>query len=173
MNKNVNPPFNSSLAISCAKSVTTSLCGEGKVAALFTEGVSNSTEGDLAIDETASTVSLAPNVCVVPGVSTKARSVSTIWVLRRALRVILFWKEKLMTMIVLLIQWAVSLQSAMLSWRAGRLQMRWHVLTSEWRRWQRVLSTHLDCQQVSLLYSLPISFESPGKIWWSLIFLIS
>ena len=37
--------------------------------ALFTEGVSSSTEGELAIDETASTVSLAPNVCVVPGVS--------------------------------------------------------------------------------------------------------
>ena len=45
-----------------------SSCGEGKVAALFTEGVSNSAEGELAIDETASTVSLAPNVCVVPGV---------------------------------------------------------------------------------------------------------
>ena len=42
---------------------------EGKVAALFTEGVSSSAEGELAIDETASTVSLAPNVFVVPGVS--------------------------------------------------------------------------------------------------------
>ena len=41
---------------------------EGKAAALFTEGVSSSAEGELAIDETASTVSLAPNVCVVPGV---------------------------------------------------------------------------------------------------------
>ena len=37
--------------------------------ALFTEGVSSSAEGELAIDETTSTVSLAPNVCVVPGVS--------------------------------------------------------------------------------------------------------
>ena len=42
---------------------------EGRVAALFTEGVSSSAEGELAIDETASTVSLAPNTCVVPGVS--------------------------------------------------------------------------------------------------------
>ena len=37
--------------------------------ALFTEGVSSSAEGELATDETTSTVSLAPNVCVVPGVS--------------------------------------------------------------------------------------------------------
>ena len=42
---------------------------EGRVAALPTEGVSSSAEGELAIDETASTVSLAPIVCVVPGVS--------------------------------------------------------------------------------------------------------
>ena len=39
------------------------------MAALFTEGVSSSAEGELAIDETASTVTLAPNVCAVPGVS--------------------------------------------------------------------------------------------------------
>ena len=43
---------------------------EGRVAALFIEAVSISAEGELAIDETTSTVSLAPNVCVVPGVST-------------------------------------------------------------------------------------------------------
>ena len=42
---------------------------EGRLAALFTEGVLSSAEGELAIDETTSTVSLAPNVCVVPGVS--------------------------------------------------------------------------------------------------------
>ena len=41
---------------------------EGRVAALFTEGVSSSAEGELAIDETTSTVSLAPNVCVDPAV---------------------------------------------------------------------------------------------------------
>ena len=42
---------------------------EGKVAALSTEGVSSSAEGELAIEETASTISVAPYVCVVPGVS--------------------------------------------------------------------------------------------------------
>ena len=42
---------------------------EGRVAALFTEGVSSSAEWELAIDETTSTVSLAPNVCAVPGAS--------------------------------------------------------------------------------------------------------
>ena len=42
---------------------------ESRVASLFTEGVSSSAEGELAIDETASTVSSAPNVSVVSGVS--------------------------------------------------------------------------------------------------------
>ena len=42
---------------------------EGRVATLVTEGVSSSAEADLAIDEAASTVNLAPNTCVVPGVS--------------------------------------------------------------------------------------------------------
>ena len=78
---------------------------EGRVAALFIEGVSSSAEGELAIDETASTVSVAPNVSVVPGVSAGveegeecvgefASPVSG----GRVLNVIL--KEKLMTMIV-------------------------------------------------------------------------
>ena len=69
MNKYVNPPGNSSLVTSCAKYLRASSCDEGKVAGLFTEGVSSSAEGELAIDETASTVSLAPNVCDVPAVS--------------------------------------------------------------------------------------------------------
>ena len=42
---------------------------ESRLAALFTEGVSSSAEGELAIDETTSTVSLVPSVRVVPGVS--------------------------------------------------------------------------------------------------------
>ena len=50
-----------------------SSCGEGRVAALLTEGVSGSAEGELLIDDTALTVSLALNVCVVPGVSVAAR----------------------------------------------------------------------------------------------------
>ena len=39
------------------------------MAALFTDGVSSSAEEELAIDETASTLSLAQNICVVSGVS--------------------------------------------------------------------------------------------------------
>ena len=45
-----------------------SSCGEGK-AALLTKSVSSSAEGELAFYETASTVSLPLNVCVVPQVS--------------------------------------------------------------------------------------------------------
>ena len=41
---------------------------ESRLAAFLTEGVSSSAEGELAIDETTSTVSLVPNVRVVPGV---------------------------------------------------------------------------------------------------------
>ena len=55
VNKYVNPPCNSSLATSCGKSTMAS--SEGRKAALFTEGVSSSAEEELAIDETASTVS--------------------------------------------------------------------------------------------------------------------
>ena len=42
---------------------------ESRLAALVTEGVSSSAEGELAIDETTSTVSFVANVRVVPGVS--------------------------------------------------------------------------------------------------------
>ena len=73
MKKYVNPPCNRSLATLCAQSVMANSCGEGKVAALFTEGVPSSVEGELAIDETGSTVSSAPNVCVVTGVPVAAR----------------------------------------------------------------------------------------------------
>ena len=67
MNKRINPPCSSSLATSCTKSIRAA--SEGREAARFAEVVSSSVEGELAIDETASTVSLAPNVCVVRGVS--------------------------------------------------------------------------------------------------------
>ena len=71
MNKFGNPPCNSSLPTSCSNTVMAS--SEGKVAALFTQGVSSAAEGELAIDETAPMVSLAPNVCVLPGVSAAVR----------------------------------------------------------------------------------------------------
>ena len=51
----------------------TSSCDEGDVAALFTEFVSKSAEGVLAIDETASTVCVALNVCVVPDMAGAVR----------------------------------------------------------------------------------------------------
>ena len=51
----------------------TSSSGEGKVADLFTEGVSISAEWELAVDETTSTVSLGPNVCFVPETSVAVR----------------------------------------------------------------------------------------------------
>ena len=50
-----------------------SSCGVGKAAALFAEGVSSSAEGELAIDETASTVIFAPNVRVVPEMTVALR----------------------------------------------------------------------------------------------------
>ena len=43
------------------------------MASLFIEGVSISAEEELAIDETASTVSLAPNLCFVPDLSVAVR----------------------------------------------------------------------------------------------------
>ena len=69
---------------------------------------------------------------------------------RSVLHVNLFWKDKLMTLIFSLISWAVSLQSAMLSRRAGHLRMLWHVQVSRWRHWHKVLLlTRLICLHVS------------------------
>ena len=106
----VNPPCN---VISHALHQIWMASSEGRVAALVTEGVSSSAEGELAIDETTSTVSLAPNVCVVPGVSAVVgESEECVGVLenfqvllleRRVLHVLL--KEKQMTMIV---SWTLS-----------------------------------------------------------------
>ena len=73
LKKYVNPSCNSSLATSCAKSVMASSCGDGKVAALLTEVVSSSAKGELALDKTASVISLVPSVCVVPGVPVAVR----------------------------------------------------------------------------------------------------
>ena len=73
MKQYTNPPCNSSLARSCIKSTIASSCDERKVAAPFTGGRSNSVEAELAIDETASTVSIAPNLCIVPDLSVPVR----------------------------------------------------------------------------------------------------
>ena len=101
MKKFLYPTCNNSLATSCAKSVMASSCGDGKVAALFTEVVSSSAEGELAIDETASTVSLAQMFVLYPEslwLCEKARSMWEslwiIWVVKRVLYVILFWEKE-------------------------------------------------------------------------------
>ena len=140
MIKFVNQPCNSSLATSCAKPVMASSFGERKVAALFTEGVSSSAEVELAIDEAASTVSLAPNVCVVPGVSVAVREgeecVEEFVDLlsgKESDAHFSFWKEKLMTMRILLTSCAASLRWEMLSRRVGRFRTHWHVLICLWR----------------------------------------
>ena len=66
MNEYIKPLCNRSLATSCVQSAMASSSEEGRVATPFTEGVSNSAERELSFVEDASTVSLAPNLCVVP-----------------------------------------------------------------------------------------------------------
>ena len=69
MNQYINPPCSSSSTTSCIESAMVSSSVENRLAAPFTEGVSSSAEWEMAIDEIASTVSLAPNHGVVPGPS--------------------------------------------------------------------------------------------------------
>ena len=75
MKEFINPPIISSLASFCVESAMASSSDKVKVAALFTGGVSSSAEGQSAIDENASTVSLTPNICVVhePSVAVEER----------------------------------------------------------------------------------------------------
>ena len=153
---------------------------EGRVAALVTEGVSKSAEGELAIDETTSTVSLAPNVRVVPGVSAAVEEgeecvgefSSPVSGEDGAVRHLEGDADDNDIFVDIvsgmgLLQWVVR------SLRAALLMMRWHVRTCQWRLWQRVLLTHLVCLHVSLLPSFLISFWFAGIIWWPLLFSIS
>ena len=143
---------------------------EGRVAALFTEGVSSSAEGELAIDETASTVSLAPNTCVVPGVSAAVEEgedcvgvfASPFSGEESAVRH-LEGEADGKDSFVDIMSGITAVGDADL--RAGHLLMRWHVQTCQWRLWQRVLLTHLVCLHVSLLSSLFISFSFAGILW--------
>ena len=64
LKENTNPPCNTSVATSCVESAMASPFDEGKVADPVTEGESSSAEREMAIDENASTVSLAPNLRV-------------------------------------------------------------------------------------------------------------
>ena len=161
MIKYVNPPCNSSLATSCAKFIM--VISEGRVAALFTEGVSSSAEGELAIDETASTVSLAPNVCVVPGLSAAVEEgeecvgefMSPVSGEESAAHRL---EEEVDDNDSFVDIMSGITAVGVLSLRAGLLLMRWHVRIWQWRLWQKALLAHLVCLDVSLFSSFPINF---------------
>ena len=163
MNKYENPPSNSSLATSCAESVMA--CSEAKVAALFSEGVPSSAEWELSIDETASTVSLAANVCVAPGVSA---AVQTCDECVEEFVDHLGGSESAAHPFVL--EGGADENDSFVDIMSGItavgnaesegliLLIRWHVRTCRWRPWQRLLSTHLVCLHLSLLSSFLLSF---------------
>ena len=148
---------------------------EGRVAALFTAGVSGSAEGSWPLMKLRQRW-VWPRLFVVcveyRRLWNEARSVSenlrVLWVARRLLHVI--FKEKRMTGIVLSTLWARLLQWVVRSLRAGLLLMRWHVRICQWRLWQTVMSTHHVCLHVNLLSSFLSSFWFVGIIWWPLIF---
>ena len=74
MNQYINPLFNSLIAPICFAFTMASSSDEGRATTALTEGVSNSAEGDLAIDEDASTVHLAVNSCVFPILTVAVRA---------------------------------------------------------------------------------------------------
>ena len=141
----------------------------GKVAALFTEGVSSSAEVELAVDGTTSTVSLAPNVHVVPGVSVAVEEgeecvgefSSPVAGEGSAARHIEEADDNDSFVDIMIGISAVDGAESEL--RGGLLLMRWHVQTCQWRLWLRVLLTHLVCLHVSLLSSYPVSFWFAGN----------
>ena len=148
MKNNVEPPCNSSLATSCAKSVMTSSCGVGKVAATFNEGVSSPAEWELAIDEAASTVNLAQNVCVVPRVSAAVREgdecvkefVDHLRGEKNAARhFVLEGEADDNDNFVGIVSGITAVGDN--SRRAGILRTRWYVQFCRWKCWQRVLSS--------------------------------
>ena len=130
---------------------------DGRVAALFTKGVSSSAEGELVIDKTASTVSLASNVCVVPGVSATVEEgeecvggfASPVSGEESAVRHL---------------EREADDNDSFVDTMSGRTAVGcaesegWHVRTCQWRLWQRVLLTDLVCLHVILLSSFHISF---------------
>ena len=161
-NENKNPLYNSSLAVSCIKFIMTSSCDEGKLAALFTEGVSSCQSMRLLQRSVYPKIFVLCPICL--WLCEKKRSVSEtfwiIWVVKRVLRVVWFREKSMMIMmIVSSISWAVTLRSAVLSQMAGRLRMRWHVRLCQWKLWQKVVSTHLNCLHVSVLSSFPLAFN--------------
>ena len=120
----------------------------------------------MAIDQTTSTVSLAPNVHVVPGVSAGVEESevcvgefsSPVAGEESAARHLEDADD---------IDSSVDFMSGITAvgggLRAGLLLMRWHVQTCQWRLWLRLLLTHLACLHVSLLSSYLISFWFAGN----------
>ena len=148
MNKYLNPPCNSSLATSCAKSTIAS--SEGRVAAFSLRVCQVQQRGSwllMRLHQRWVWCQMFVLFLEYLRLWTKARSVSgslqVLWVARRVLHVIL--KEKQMTMIVLSTLWAGLVQQVGRSLKAGLLLIRWHAGTCQWRLWQRVLLTHLVC----------------------------
>ena len=149
---------------------------EGRVAALFTEGVSSSAEGELVIDETVSTVSLAPNVCVVPGLSAALEEseecvgefASPVSGEESSVRHLEEEADDNDSLVDIMSGFTAVGGAESEGWTFADTQ------TCQWRLWQRVLLlTHLVCLHVSLLSSFLISFWFAGIIWWPLIISIS
>ena len=172
----VNPPCKSSLATSCAKS--TKANSNGRVAAFFTEGVSSSAEGELATDETASTVSLAPNVCVVPGVSAPVEEseecvgefVSPVSGKESAARPFEEEADDNDSFVDIMSGITAVGGAESEGWTFVDALARANLSRETLAEIVVDTSTHLVCLHVSLLSSFPISFKSVGTIWWPLLF---
>ena len=148
---------------------------EGRVAALFTEGVSSSAEGELVIDETTSTVSLAPDAHVVPGVSAAVEEgevcvgefSSPVAGEEGAVRHLEGETDDNDSFVDIMSGITAVGGSASKGWTFTDALARANLSV------QRVLLTHLVCLHVSLLSSFLISFWFAEIIWWPLIFSIS
>ena len=148
------------------------------MAALFTEGVSSSGEGELAIDEAASTVSLAPNVHVVPGVSAAVEEggecvekfSSPACAKECAVRGLEGEADDNDSFVDIMSGIRAVGGAESEGWTFADSLARAN-LSAE--TLERVLLTHLFCLHESLLSSFLISFWFAGIIWRPLIFSIS
>ena len=141
MNECLNPPCNSLIATTCFEFTIAGSSDEGRATTPFTDVVLTSAEGEWAIDEDASTMSMAPNNRVVPNSIVAAiegegftATFWIIWVARRVLWDIKIREVRLLLMTVPSILWVVSMRTAVPSQRAGHLQM-WFCL---WKLWNKV-----------------------------------
>ena len=150
----MNPPCNSLIATFCIKFTMASKSVESRATAPFTEGLSSSSEGEWAIDEDSSTVSLARNPRVVPD--------NTVTVRKRG--VCLFRSSEW--------QGGCSESSGFGNWGWWWWQFRQHHerYHCEWRCWVRCLDIWRGvgaCKSVSGNVDLSweyVSFVSPSSI---------